>query len=181
MSQRPTDPLLLAGRALTLIMQGFFAFAAVALTIALPCIWIFSDKIDAKIAAEFGDAAQALPLFAISAMMMLGILAVGLAFKFFGKLRQIIQTVGEGDPFVSENADRLTAMAWLLTSVYATGAAIAGVAITVLPWIEAMGESDGNFSVGIDLSAILTIIILFILARVFRQGAAMREDLEGTI
>ena len=31
------------------------------------------------------------------------------------------------------------------------------------------------------LPGILMVIILFILARVFRHGAAMREDLEGTV
>jgi len=34
---------------------------------------------------------------------------------------------------------------------------------------------------GIDPSGILLALILFILARVFREGARMREDLEGTV
>jgi Fe-S cluster assembly ATPase SufC len=34
---------------------------------------------------------------------------------------------------------------------------------------------------GLDMTGILLVIILFILARVFRHGAAMREDLEGTV
>ena len=34
---------------------------------------------------------------------------------------------------------------------------------------------------GFDGGGILLILILFILARVFRHGAAMREDLEGTV
>lgn len=32
-----------------------------------------------------------------------------------------------------------------------------------------------------DLGGIILAITLFILARVFRQGAAMRNDLEGTV
>ena len=31
------------------------------------------------------------------------------------------------------------------------------------------------------MTAWLLVVILFILARVFRHGAAMREDLEGTV
>ncbi len=33
----------------------------------------------------------------------------------------------------------------------------------------------------LDLTEILMVLTLFILARVFRQGAALREDLEGTM
>ena len=32
-----------------------------------------------------------------------------------------------------------------------------------------------------DLTGFLIVLVLFILARVFRHGAAMREDLEGTV
>ena len=31
------------------------------------------------------------------------------------------------------------------------------------------------------VSVVLMVIVLFILARVFKHGAAMREDLEGTV
>jgi hypothetical protein len=34
---------------------------------------------------------------------------------------------------------------------------------------------------GIDFGGVLTALLLFILARVFREGAAMRKDLEGTV
>ena len=40
---------------------------------------------------------------------------------------------------------------------------------------------DATSDFGITLDGILLAVILFILARVFRQGAAMREDLEGTV
>ena len=34
---------------------------------------------------------------------------------------------------------------------------------------------------GISLAGLLLALVLFILARVFREGARMREDLEGTV
>ena len=33
----------------------------------------------------------------------------------------------------------------------------------------------------LDFSGVVMVVVLFILARVFRQGAAMRADLEGTV
>ena len=51
-------------------------------------------------------------------------------------------------------------------------------------WIKAVsGEAanDIDVDVGLDGGGILLILVLFILARVFRQGSAMREELEGTV
>jgi len=38
-----------------------------------------------------------------------------------------------------------------------------------------------NIDGGLDGGSILLILILFILARVFREGARMRDELEGTV
>jgi len=38
-----------------------------------------------------------------------------------------------------------------------------------------------NISSGLSLTRWLTVLLLFVLARVFEQGARMREDLEGTV
>jgi hypothetical protein len=34
---------------------------------------------------------------------------------------------------------------------------------------------------GVDFGGIILVLTLFVLARVFKHGAAMREDLEGTV
>ncbi len=111
----------------------------------------------------------------------MGAAVVGTAFVFFGKLRQIINTVGEGDPFVPENADRLNMMAWMLLGIYLLGGAASGVALFVANWVRQIEDAQFTVAGGFDLTSILMIIILFILARVFKHGAEMREDLEGTV
>lgn len=181
MSTRTTDPLLLAGRVLTLIMQGFMAFAALALTIGLPVVIFMRDKINAELIEKHGAEVMSFPTAQIALLMALALVAIFLVFRFFGFLRKIIETVAEGDPFVPDNADRLTRMAWLLTGVYGVSIVMAFVAVTVAEWAKSIGEADIHFAVGFDLSAILTIVILFILARVFRKGTEMRDDLEGTV
>ena len=40
---------------------------------------------------------------------------------------------------------------------------------------------DITVDAGLDVSGILLVVILFILARVFRHGTTMREELEGTV
>lgn len=181
MSTRPTDPLLLAGRILTLIMQGIMVLGGIALSIAAPVMLIFQDKISAHLVEEYGQKAADFPAFQIAVIMALGVIAFVLAFRFFGKLRRIIETVEEGDPFVPDNADRLTGMAWHLTAIYALLGVMGITAITIASYVAMLGDGESSFAVGVDLSMILTIIILFILARVFRKGTEMRDDLEGTV
>lgn len=181
MSSRPTDPLLLAGRVLTFIMQGLMALGGAALVAALPFMIFLQDRITGAIQEQTGNPELAVPMFALILIVILGIGALVLAFRFFGKLRQIIETVEEGDPFVPDNADRLTAMAWHLTAIYGLFAVMAIIAIGLSPFIETIGDGESSISFGIELSTILTIVILFILARVFRKGTEMREDLEGTV
>jgi hypothetical protein len=175
------DPLLLAGRILTYLMQAVIALGAIALTIAIPIVIFARDKISAEIIAEHGDTVAAFPAFQIAAVLLTAVAALALIFLFFGKLRAIINSVGDGDPFVPENAERLNSMGWLSVGVYALSAIITGLVFTVSEWVEQIDDAEFNFDVGFDLTGILMIIILFILARVFRHGAAMREDLEGTV
>ena len=175
------DPLLLAGKVLTLLAQGALAIAGTALAIAVPFFIIMHERIDLEIRAGHAGAVDPLPVAAIVAVILLALAAVGLLFLFFGKLRQIIATVGEGDPFTPDNADRLDSMAWMMVGIYLLGIAIALVGATVADWANQLESADLTFALGFDASSILTIVILFILARVFRHGTAMRDDLEGTV
>ncbi|SMQ69355.1 Protein of unknown function [Altererythrobacter xiamenensis] len=181
MTTRTNDPLLLAGKVATIIAQVGMAIGATALVVAIGAALIFRGKMVAEYAQEVGDPNVVFPVFLLIGVMLIGLAIVAAMFVFFGKLRAIIGTVGEGDPFQPANADRLSMMGWL----------VLGVQLLILP-ATAMGIQlaqfadeleDVNFTVdgGFDLSAILMTIVLFILARVFRHGAAMRDDLEGTV
>lgn len=86
-------------------------------------------------------------------------------------LSQIVGSVAAGTPFIADNADRLTRMAWL------------ALALKAISLVQQMTLSD---TMGIKVTSaptggVVLALTLFILARVFRQGAAMREDLEGTV
>ena len=181
MSTRKTDPLLLAGRVLTLIMQGLVGLACAGLAITIPILIIFKDRINSEIAENFGSSVSDFPVATITVLLLIGIAIMYFAFRFFGRLRQIIETVEEGDPFVPENADRLTSMAWLLTGTYVLFGVAAAIAISLKSWVEQLKGEDFQLAFSVDLSMILMIIVLFILARVFRKGTEMREDLEGTV
>ncbi|GMN01868.1 DUF2975 domain-containing protein [Erythrobacter sp. MTPC3] len=181
MRSKPNDVLLLAGKVLTFLMQGFMAIAAVAIPIAAAVVLFMSDTINDEITAEFAGAVGPLPLLAVLGFLALALAAVVIIFVFFGKLRAIIETVGDGDPFVPENAERLTVMAWLLLFVQALSIPMAGLLLLVAKWAAPMENADVTVDAGFDLVGITMVVVLFILARVFKHGAEMRDDLEGTV
>lgn len=181
MTIRPKDPLLLAGKVMALLMQGAMAIAALALLIAVPAIMLYHEKIIDAFAREVNDPAATLPLPALVGVMLIGLVMVVLLFFFFDRLRRIIATVGEGDPFQPENAARLSQMGWLMLSVQLLVIPAYGLIVPLARAADKVEGAEVDINGGADLGLILLTIVLFILARVFRHGARMREELEGTV
>ena len=109
-------------------------------------------------------------------IMVIGICGVLVVHFVLKRLLTIVETVSTGDPFVAANAARLQAIAWALLALelmhYAVGAIAASVSSAAVPL---------NIGWGFSLTRWLTVLLLFVLARVFQQGARMREELEGTV
>lgn len=181
MPLRPKDPLLTIGRILVLIMQALIAIAIAVLVIVIPVVLFNEGRIIAELVAENPGVDFTFPTGALVLVMLLAVAALGMVFVFFQRLRQIIATVGDGDPFVPENAQRLSLMAWLMLGANIVSIPIAALALHVADELQDVHEETFAFDTGFDFGGILLIITLFILSRVFRQGAAMREDLEGTV
>jgi hypothetical protein len=181
MTIRPKDPLLFAGRLLAVLMQVAMAIGAIALLIAIPAVVLYHDRIIDTMAREVNDPAVALPLYALIGIMSIGLAVVVLLFLFFDRLRRIIATVGEGDPFQPQNAVRLNQMGWLMLTVQLLALP---AAVLVVPLMRAADKFEDLHVAGtgkVDFGFLLLTIVLFILARVFRHGAAMRDELEGTV
>jgi hypothetical protein len=171
------DPLLGGARAFLTFLLGLLIFVAVGLVIAIPGLLIYADRCLAELSAQYGSLAGRYDIvWAFVALLATGLALVALCFRFLLHLRRIVDSVATGDPFVPDNAARLTAMGWLTLA-----AQVAVIpAIVIGGWLSAILK-DTDFKFEISLGAILLALVLFILARVFRQGAAMREDLEGTV
>jgi hypothetical protein len=88
----------------------------------------------------------------------------------------IIATVSTGNPFIIVNAARLRAIAWALLALdlmhFAVGAVGSRVSTAAGPL---------HLSWGFSLTRCFAVLLLFVLARVFEQGAGMREELDGTV
>jgi Protein of unknown function (DUF2975) len=109
-------------------------------------------------------------------IMVIGICSVPITHLVLTRLLAIVETVKVGNPFVMANAVRLKAIAWAILGLellhFTVGAIAEGVSTAATPL---------NISSGLSLTRWLTVLLLFVLARVFEQGARMREELEGTV
>ena len=112
----------------------------------------------------------------LRAIAVLGLAAIPLNYVVLKRLVAIVETVRAGDPFVAANASRLQATAWALLALQLLSLVIGAIAKTVSTPAHPL-DLDAGFSINGWLAVLLT----FLLARVFAEGALMREDLEGTV
>jgi hypothetical protein len=112
----------------------------------------------------------------LRAIAAIGLIGVPLNHVILTRLLAMVETVRRGDPFVTANAGRLRAVAWALFALQIIGIVIGGIAKAVSTPAHPL-RIDAGFSTAGWLAVLLT----FILARVFEEGAAMRDDLEGTV
>jgi len=176
MNLRPRDPLLSAARLIVRLGMGLSVIVGAATLIAAPVIFVMRGDVLGGLTDEAGHAVPAITIDALALILLLVAAMAACAFYFLRDLKRIIDSVGEGDPFVPVNAVRLARMGWLTIAIELLSIPVGGIGEWMAHTIKG---ATSDF--GIDPSGILLALILFILARVFREGARMREDLEGTV
>ena len=181
MHDRPNDLLLIAGRVLTYIAQVGLVLGGIAITIAAPVMLFFQEEVTVRFAEKVGQVSGSTFILMTLALMAIALAIIAAAFVFFGKLRAIIASVGESDPFTPENADRLNLMAWLMLGIQVLLIPAMGLGLVFAKWGDSVEHADITIDAGLDLEGVLIVVVLFILARVFKHGAQMRADLEGTV
>ncbi|WP_309606857.1 DUF2975 domain-containing protein [Phenylobacterium sp.] len=111
------------------------------------------------------------PLFAgmllVFALSLTGVLTIVHA------LRRIFLTLTAGDPFHPQNVQRLRLIGLMLAALEVGRYGVWGVS-TLVPWVK---DVKPNFS----LTAWFSVLVVFVLAEVFREGARLRREAELTI
>jgi hypothetical protein len=173
------DWLLEVAGVVLILAEIVFVFALVGVVIGAIAMLTFArHKVLADLAAAGAPSGT---FWAIVAVLVLAWAMLSLSMLFVRQLRAIVETVDD-DPFMPDNAARLARMGW-----YALGTQMCEFAGQ--PLVAAYGKYASSFTWGIStsggqhisLAPLGLAVTLFILARVFRQGAAMRADLEGTV
>ena len=93
----------------------------------------------------------------------------------FHRLRTILNSVLEGDPFTTDNSRRLRHIGWLMIGMQILG--------FLTGWLGSKLPPDHNIAVGFDFSfsGLLAALLAFVVAQLFEQARSMRDDLEGTV
>lgn len=172
------DPLLAITHVFLTLLLALLAFAFLGLLIAiaalpLPLVQEHITALELRPGISSGQYAGRLAVG-----ILLAGLFVGGGFIFTLQLRRIIQSVADSDPFQPENGTRLQRMALCVVGIVACGA----IQPYVAQWVnELLNRSDHVIIHNVSADGLLLALTLFILARVFQRGAAMRDDLEGTV
>jgi Na+-transporting methylmalonyl-CoA/oxaloacetate decarboxylase gamma subunit len=112
----------------------------------------------------------------LRAVAVLGLVAIPLNNAALQRLLAMVETVRLGDPFVVANARRLETIARVLLVLQLLSVVIGAIGKTISSPAHPV-DLDAGFSIAGWLAVLLT----FLLARVFAEGARMRDDLEGTV
>jgi hypothetical protein len=122
--------------------------------------------------AEAGEVLRRGPVLATGllafAVYLGGILVI------VGCLRRIFATLTAGDPFQPDNVARLRLIGAILGGLELGRYALWAVGAWVLPDVT---DVEPNFS----LTAWFSVLVVFVLAEVFREGARLRREAELTI
>lgn len=148
---------------------------AVGITVLLVSSFVRADWPWVPLGFDPRAASSALPL-GLRAIMVIGLAGAGIVHAILRRLLAIVDTVRDGDPFIADNARRLRAIAWSVLGIEVLRLMVAAVARAVSTAAQPI-HMGGGFS----FAPWLAVLLLFVLAGVFAQGARMREDLEGTV
>ena len=167
----PALPIAYAVLWILIVMNWLMGAAILALLVVMPNEqWIMS----AFKLAPSPDADRV--VMGLRAVAVLGLVTIPLNYAVLKRLLAIVGTVRAGDPFVAANAHRLRAIAWTLLALQLLSLVIGAIGKAI-----STPAHPVHLDAGFSINGWLAVLLTFLLARVFAEGAHMREDLEGTV
>jgi hypothetical protein len=114
-------------------------------------------------------------------VLALFIASIGLTHVLLWQLKSIVASVKVGEAFSVGNAGRMRNMAWALVGLEILKVALVLAVAATLRLAQANVGAGPDLGSAFSFSPLLAILLLFVLAQVFEDGARMRTDLEGTV
>ena len=112
----------------------------------------------------------------LRAIAVLGLVTIPLNHAVLKRLLAIVETVRAGGAFVAANASRLQAIAWVLFALN-----LLSIVIGAIARIVSTPAHPLHLNAGFSINGWLVVLLTFVLARVFSEGALMRENVERTV
>ena len=125
--------------------------------------------------ANFSIADAQAARWIVTGVLIYGAIYAAGVLVIVGRLRRIFSTLTAGDPFHPDNVRRLRTIGAVLAALELIRYPAAFVATRLAPEVVA----GGMFS--INLTSWFAVLVVFVLAEVFREGARLRREAELTI
>lgn len=178
------DIVLKSTRGLLFVTKWLMLLGVTVLTFAIPILLYFSAEVTAEMADTFVTPPGTEVVWMIAGLMLLGIVMMLITLFGINRLRRIVDSVGEGNPFTRINGTRLRGMgiaAFAIQIVTFFGSLLASAMVATLGEVQPGEEFSMHIEGGLSISGILLVLLLIILARVFDRGAEMQDELQGTV
>lgn len=178
------DIVLKSTRGLLFVTKWLMLLGVAVLTFAIPILLYFSTEVTAEMADTFVTPPGTEVVWMIAGLMLLGIVMMLITLFGINRLRRIVDSVGEGNPFTRINGTRLRGMgiaAFAIQIVTFFGSLLASAMVATLGEVQPGEEFSMHIEGGLSISGILLVLLLIILARVFDRGAEMQDELQGTV
>jgi uncharacterized membrane protein (DUF485 family) len=124
-----------------------------------------------KLAGDHGDIRN--PVALISGGLFAASLYLAGVLIIVGSLRRIFMTLTSGDPFHPQNISRLRLIGLMLAGLEVARWVVFAATRWLLPEVD--GEAN------LSLTAWFSVLVVFVLAEIFREGARLRREAELTI
>ncbi len=115
------------------------------------------------------------PAFLIGAVAIVGALMI------VWRLRRLFDSFSTGEPFKKENANHLRAIWITMLGIEIMRYLLLGLTSVLMAATDTPLADSAEFELRIDFSTWGSILILIVLAEVFREGARLKEEQELTI
>jgi hypothetical protein len=170
-----TQWVLRAGIIVTTLLIGMYVLGVAGMTFGLVTSRLPLDRIAhwtgvTMTAAEIGRMALAAFAGAIAALALIQLI--------LRALRRVVASASVGDPFIEANAAELVRVAWLLLGVNVIDALLKPTVYLLAP--DAVRAKVHDI-VHISVTGLFAVLLIFVLAQIFRRGSDMRAELAGTI
>ncbi|MDP1630156.1 MAG: DUF2975 domain-containing protein [Caulobacter sp.] len=110
----------------------------------------------------------------LAATLAYSVFYVGSLLAIIGGLRRVFATLTGGDPFHPDNIRRLRFIGFVLAGMELARHAFQAI-------LGQMGAGAEKGDDGVSVTAWFAVLVIFVLAEVFREGARLRHEAELTI
>ena len=142
---------------------------------AIVLSFVFGDALTTQIATKYHGRNVPETVAILRGLGVIGIVAAVALHHLFSRLLAIVATVRAGDPFVVANADRLQRIGLALLAIQLLDLVLGAITFE----LGRIGVDHATWMPG--FTGWIAVVMMFVLARVFRVGAAMRDDLAMTV